>query len=168
MTVPAALALGSNLGDRLATLQGALDALAGTPGVEVVGASSVYETAPVGGPAQGAYLNAVVVVTTTLTPHELLAVGAAVEQRFDRVREERWGPRTLDIDVLAYGDQVVDTPDLQVPHPRAHERAFVLVPWADLEPERVVPGHGTVGELVARVGADGVAPRPDLVLQVLR
>ncbi len=164
MRVRAALALGSNLGDRLATLQGALDGLHATGGVQVVAWSPVYETAPVGGPEQGAYLNAVVVVDTTLNPHQLLAAGAALEQRFDRVREERWGPRTLDVDVLAYGDEVVDDPDLQVPHPRAHERGFVLVPWADLEPERVVPGHGPVGELAARLGGDGVEPRPDLRL----
>ena len=156
MTVRVALALGSNLGDRVATLQGAVDALASMPGLDVVAVSSMYETEPVGGPEQGAYLNAVVIADASVPPRELLELAMAVEQRFSRVRAERWGPRTLDVDVLAYGDEVVDEPDLQVPHPRAHERPFVLVPWAEVEPERMLPGHGAVSELAARAGSSGV------------
>ena len=130
------LGIGTNLGDRLAFLQGAVDGLAVTPGIQVVGVSPVYETDPVGGPEQPDYLNAVVAVETSLGPHELLAECQRLEQEAHRVRGERWGPRTLDVDVLLHGDERVDTPDLVVPHPRAAERAFVLVPLADLAPDR--------------------------------
>ena len=130
------LGIGTNLGDRLAFLQGAVDGLAATPGIAVVGVSHVYETDPVGGPEQTDFLNAVVGVDTTLTPHELLAACQRLEQDAHRVRREHWGPRTLDVDVLLFGDEQVDTPDLVVPHPRAAVRAFVLVPLADLDPAR--------------------------------
>ena len=130
-TARAFLGIGSNLGDRLAYLQGAVDGLAATDGVEVVAASPVYETDPVG-PDQPDYLNAVVAIDTTLTPHELLAVGQGLEAAAERVREERWGPRTLDVDVLLFGGLEIDTPDLQIPHPRWQERDFVLAPLADL------------------------------------
>jgi len=130
-TVRAFLGIGSNLGDRLAFLQGAVDGLAATEGVEVVDASAVFETDPVG-PDQPDYLNAVVAVDTTLTPHGLLAVGQGLEAAAERVRGERWGPRTLDVDLLLFGDVEVDTPDLVVPHPRWGERDFVLAPLADL------------------------------------
>jgi len=127
------LGLGSNLGDRLAHLQAAVDGLAATSGVVVVAVSPVYEAVPVGGPPQGEYLNAVVALDTTLAPHELLATAQRLEAGERRVRTERWGPRTLDVDVLLVGDATVDTPDLVVPHPRLRERAFVLVPLADLD-----------------------------------
>jgi len=168
--VRAHLALGSNLGDRLANLQGALDGLAATEGIEVVAWSSVFETDPVGGPVQDDYLNAVVEVDTTLTPHELLAVCGRLERAAHRVRLERWGPRTLDVDVLLVGDLVVATDDLEVPHPRTAERTFVLVPWAEVEPDAVIVGYGAVAELaaaaVAAAGADAVRRRPDIVLEV--
>jgi 2-amino-4-hydroxy-6-hydroxymethyldihydropteridine diphosphokinase len=131
------LALGSNLGDRAAYLQHALDELAGRDDVEVVAVSRVYETDPVGGPEQGAYLNAVVAITTTLAPHDLLRAAQAIEASADRVRELRWGPRTLDVDVLLYDDERIDTDDLVVPHPRLRERDFVLVPLRDVAPEEV-------------------------------
>jgi 2-amino-4-hydroxy-6-hydroxymethyldihydropteridine diphosphokinase len=131
------LGIGTNLGDRLAFLQDAVDGLAATPGVTVSAVSPVYETDPVGGPEQPDFFNAVVGVDTTLTPHELLAECQRLEQEAHRVRKEHWGPRTLDVDVLLYGDERIDTPDLVVPHPRAAERAFVLVPLADLDPARV-------------------------------
>jgi 2-amino-4-hydroxy-6-hydroxymethyldihydropteridine diphosphokinase len=144
--VRAHLALGSNLGDRLANLQGALDGLAATEGIEVVAWSSVFETDPVGGPVQDDYLNAVVEVDTTLTPHELLAVCGRLEQAAHRVRLERWGPRTLDVDVLLVGDLVVATDDLEVPHPRMWERTFVLAPLHDVAPDLVtVPDGGWTG-----------------------
>lgn len=130
------LGIGTNLGDRLAFLQGAVDGLAATSGTRVVAVSPVYETDPVGGPEQPDFLNAVVVVDTALDPHELLAACQGLEQEAHRVRAERWGPRTLDVDVLLYGDERIDTADLVVPHPRAGERAFVLVPLADVAPER--------------------------------
>jgi 2-amino-4-hydroxy-6-hydroxymethyldihydropteridine diphosphokinase len=128
------LGLGSNLGDRHAHLQAAVDGLARTPGLAVVGVSPVYETAPVGGPAQDDYLNAVVALDTELSAHDLLRIAQGLEAAEHRLRRERWGPRTLDVDVLLVGDEVVDDPDLVVPHPRLTERAFVLVPLADLDP----------------------------------
>jgi 2-amino-4-hydroxy-6-hydroxymethyldihydropteridine diphosphokinase len=128
------LGLGSNLGDRRAHLQAAVDGLAATPGITVVAVSPVYETAPVGGPAQDDYLNAVVALDTDLTPRELLTVARRLEAAEHRVRGERWGPRTLDVDVLLVGDEVVDDADLVVPHPRLEERAFVLAPLSDLDP----------------------------------
>jgi len=128
------LGIGSNLGDRLAYLQLAVDELAKAPGIAVVGVSPVYETAPVGGPEQPDFLNAVVAVDTTLTAHELLRVAQHVESAAERVRNVRWGPRTLDVDVLLVGEERIDDPDLVVPHPRMAERAFVVVPLADLDP----------------------------------
>jgi 2-amino-4-hydroxy-6-hydroxymethyldihydropteridine diphosphokinase len=130
------VAIGSNLGDRLAHLQAAVDGLAATLGVDVVAVSSVYETDPVG-PDQPDYLNAVVALDISLSAHELLRVGQGLENAEARVRAERWGPRTLDVDVLLVGDEVVDDPDLIVPHPRMAERGFVLVPLADVAPEAV-------------------------------
>jgi 2-amino-4-hydroxy-6-hydroxymethyldihydropteridine diphosphokinase len=129
------LGLGSNLGDRLAHLQAAVDGLSATPDVRVVAVSRVYETTPVGGPPQGDYLNAVVAVDTALDARALLHVAQRLEQQEERVRTERWGPRTLDVDVLLVGDVRVSEPDLVVPHPRLDERAFVLVPLADLARE---------------------------------
>ncbi len=141
------LGLGSNLGDRAATLQRAVDRLAAAPGVEVVAVSSVYETSPVGGPVQGDFLNAVVAIDTGLAAQDLLALAQRVEADAHRVRLERWGPRTLDVDVLLVGDERVDTPDLVVPHPRMFERAFVMVPLADLDPayaDRIPPERAGV------------------------
>ncbi len=160
------LALGSNLGDRLELLQGAVDALADTPGLRVVAVSPVYETDPVGGPDQPEYLNAVVVAEGRHSPRTLLERALAVEDAFDRVREVRWGPRTLDVDVVAVGDLVVDDEDLRVPHPRAAERAFVLVPWLDVDAAAELPGAGQVTALVERLGRDGVRRRDDLDLVV--
>jgi 2-amino-4-hydroxy-6-hydroxymethyldihydropteridine diphosphokinase len=128
------LGLGSNLGDRLAHLQGAVDGLAATPGITVVAVSGVYETEPVG-PDQPDYLNAVVALDTALDARALLHVGQRLEDEAQRIRRERWGPRTLDVDVLLVGDDRVDEPDLEVPHPRLQERAFVRVPLADVAPD---------------------------------
>lgn len=143
MTTRAVLALGANLGDRLAALQGAVDALCAHGQVEVLAVSSVYSTAPVGGPEQDDYLNAVVLVDTELSPHELLALAQRIEADHHRTREVRWGPRTLDVDLIALqdaeGEVIMDTADLTLPHPRAFERAFVCVPWTDVEPERALP-----------------------------
>lgn len=126
--------LGSNLGDRAAMLQGAVDGLAATDGISVVAVSHVYETEPVGGPDQPEYLNAVVAVDTDLTPRQLLEIAQRLEAEAGRVRGAQWGPRTLDVDVLLVGDEHVDEPDLVVPHPRLYERAFVMVPLADIDP----------------------------------
>jgi 2-amino-4-hydroxy-6-hydroxymethyldihydropteridine diphosphokinase len=130
------LALGSNLGEREALLR---QAVASMP--DLVAVSPVYETDPVGGPEQGSYLNAVVELDTERSPRDLLALCQALEAEADRVRIERWGPRTLDVDVLLVGDLIVDEPDLQVPHPRMWDRRFVLAPLADLAPDLVSPAQ---------------------------
>ncbi|MCX4576625.1 2-amino-4-hydroxy-6-hydroxymethyldihydropteridine diphosphokinase [Streptomyces sp. NBC_01571] len=164
----AVLSLGSNLGNRLETLQGAVDALEDTPGVRIKAVSPVYETEPWGVEpgSQPSYLNAVVVLKTTLPPSSLLERAHAVEEAFDRVRDERWGARTIDVDIVAYADVVSDDPVLTLPHPHAHERAFVLVPWQDVEPEAQLPGRGPVAQLLAGVGQDDVTPRADLELHL--
>jgi 2-amino-4-hydroxy-6-hydroxymethyldihydropteridine diphosphokinase len=131
------LAVGSNLGDRLAHLQRAVDALDAADGVDLVAVSRVYETAPVGGPAQDSYLNAVVAVDTGLDPHGLLELAQGIERTAHRVRAERWGPRTLDVDLLLFDDIRLDDPDLVVPHPRMWERGFVLAPLRDVAPALV-------------------------------
>ncbi|MFE9449114.1 2-amino-4-hydroxy-6-hydroxymethyldihydropteridine diphosphokinase [Streptomyces sp. NPDC006739] len=164
----AVISLGSNLGNRLETLQGAVDALEDTPGVRVKGVSPVYETEPWGVEpgSQPAYYNAVVVLKTTLPPSSLLERAHAVEEAFNRVRDERWGPRTLDVDIVAYADVVSDDPQLTLPHPRAHQRAFVLAPWHDVDPQAQLPGVGTVADLLSAVTRDGVAARTDLELRL--
>jgi 2-amino-4-hydroxy-6-hydroxymethyldihydropteridine diphosphokinase len=140
------LAIGSNLGDRLAYLQSAVDGLASMPGIRLVAVSGVYETEPVGGPEQPEYLNAVVAVETELPARALLERAQELEAAARRVRAERWGPRTLDVDVLLVGDLAVDEPDLVVPHPRMWERDFVLAPLADVAPDLVtVPEGGWIG-----------------------
>ena len=157
----AVLALGSNIGDRLGHLQGAIDALAGD--VEVIAVSGVYETAPVGGPDQGDFLNAVIVVETSLSPHDLLALCQRVETAHDRVREVRWGPRTLDVDIIAMEGVLLDESLLTLPHPRAHERAFVCIPWLEVDPAAALP-LGGVSDLTLDV--DGVSRRQDLALRI--
>lgn len=160
-----ALSLGSNLGDSAAILQGAVSDLCDVEGLDLDAVSPVYETDPVGGPDQDAYLNAVVVGRTSLDGHDLLAATQAVEQAWNRVRDVRWGPRTLDVDILTLGDEVVDTPTLTLPHPRAHERAFVLVPWCDVAPDAVIPGHGSVAALRDAIHSAGVRGT-DVVLRL--
>ena len=139
------LGLGSNLGDRLHNLQGALDALFDSVGLIFVAVSPVYETTPVGGPTQPDYLNAVVLAESWLPARVILERGQAAEAAFGRVRTEVWGPRTLDVDLIVYGDEVSNDPELTLPHPRAHERAFVLAPWLDADPDGVIPGQGRGG-----------------------
>jgi 2-amino-4-hydroxy-6-hydroxymethyldihydropteridine diphosphokinase len=171
------LSLGSNLGDRLACLQRAIDFLCndqpgagehGRPGpageLAAIAVSGVYETAPVGGPAQDDYLNAVLLASTTLSCPEVLERGQAAEAALHRVRVQRWGPRTLDVDVIACGDEQSADPRLTLPHPRAAERAFVLAPWLDVAPDAVLPGRGRVADLLSAVGTAGVRRRGDLVL----
>ena len=162
----AVVALGSNLGDRRAALQSALRLLRGTPGVAVRAVSPVYETEPVGGPEQPRYLNAVLLLRTALPARALLARAQEVERELGRERRERWGPRTIDVDLIAVDGCVSDDPALTLPHPRAHQRAFVLAPWADVDAHAALPGHGPVRELLARVGRDGVRRRDDLALEL--
>jgi 2-amino-4-hydroxy-6-hydroxymethyldihydropteridine diphosphokinase len=152
------LGLGSNLGDRLGNLAGAVDLLGGQPGIEVVRSSRVYETAPVG-PPQPDFLNAVVEIETTLPPRGLLAACQRVEGELGRVRGERWAPRTIDIDLLTYGDEHVDEPGLEVPHPRMHERAFVLAPLLELVADPPLPGGRRIATLrLDPPGLQGVRP----------
>jgi 2-amino-4-hydroxy-6-hydroxymethyldihydropteridine diphosphokinase len=153
-TVSAFLALGSNLGHRLEHLRRAVALLGAAEGLRVVRSSRVYETAPVG-PPQPDYLNAVIEVATTLTARELLLVCLGAEQTMGRVRAERWGPRVIDLDVLTYDDERIDEPDLTIPHPRMHERAFVLVPLLELTPDPMLPGAVRVADL--RLADDAVS-----------
>jgi 2-amino-4-hydroxy-6-hydroxymethyldihydropteridine diphosphokinase len=150
------LSLGSNLGDRLANLQRGIDLLCSGDSLRCTAVSGVYETAPVGGPPQEDYLNAVLLAVSALPGTEILRRGQAVESALGRVRAERWGPRTLDVDVIASGTERSSDPELTLPHPRAHERAFVLAPWLELAPDAAVPGQGTVADLLAGIGTAGV------------
>ncbi len=163
------LAVGSNLGDRLGTLQGCVQAIGSLPDTEVLAISPVYETEPVGGPPQPDYLNAVLVAATGLSPLGLLAAAQRIEAEFGRARSpgaERFGPRTLDIDIISYAEEVSGDPVLTLPHPRAHERAFVLAPWHDIDPEASLPGQGPVAALLAAVDRRGVRRQPDLALRL--
>lgn len=159
------LSVGANLGDRLGTLQECVQVIAGLPDTDVLAISPVYETAPVGGPPQPDYLNAVLLIRTGLPPRDLLDAIGGIEARFGRVRAERFGPRTLDIDIISYEGQVSDDPVLTLPHPRAHERVFVLLPWSDLDPEAELPGRGPVAALLAGLDRTGVRPVPGAVLR---
>jgi len=150
------LGLGSNLGDRLANLQAGIDALAAGPGIAVTAVSAVFETSPVGGPRQPDYLNVVLIAASSLPAGQILRRCQAAEAALGRRRTVRWGPRTLDIDIIACGSETSADPELTLPHPRAHERAFVLAPWQDADPAACLPGHGPVAELLARLDAGGV------------
>ena len=161
----AVLALGSNLGDRRQNLQGAIDGLFGAPGLGFRAVSPVYETRPVGGPDQPDYLNAVLTAETALPARAILDRAHRVEDALRRVREVRWGPRTIDVDLIVVGDEISDDPELTLPHPRAHERAFVLAPWHDLEPNARIPGRGRVADLLGAIGLDGVRPANGSELQ---
>ena len=158
-------ALGSNLGDRLGHLRTAVREAAQVPEFHDTSCSPVYETEAVGGPVQDPYLNAVLVAEANLSPIVLLALAHEWEQLAGRVRHERWGPRTLDVDLIAVDDIRLHSPRLTLPHSLAHERAFVLAPWHDVEPDAVLPGHGRVVELLANLHHAGVARRDDLDLQ---
>ncbi|MFT4284922.1 MAG: 2-amino-4-hydroxy-6-hydroxymethyldihydropteridine diphosphokinase [Protaetiibacter sp.] len=150
---PAVVAFGANLGDRVATIEAAAEALAATSGVELVAIAPVIETPalrPYGIDRDApAYLNTVAVLRTTLEPAELHAVLRRLEDEFGRVRTERWGDRTLDLDLIVFGEVVQDDPELTLPHPRAHERDFVLRPWLVADPLAELPGHGRVDGLLA-------------------
>lgn len=156
--VRAAIGLGANLGDRRAAVESAITRFESGSGGRLLARSSMIRTDPVGGPPQPDYLNAVVIIETTLDPRGLLAVARDLELAAgrDRSREVRWGPRMLDVDLLSYGDLIVDDPELQLPHPRALERGFVLRPWAEVDPDYPIPGTGlTVAEAWARFRAGG-------------
>ncbi len=148
----AVIALGANLGDARAALVGAVEALRGQPGVEVLAESSVYRTAPIGGVDQPDYLNSVVLVESSLSPRELLDQMHVIENAWHRTREVRWGPRTLDLDLIEFEGVTSADPNLTLPHPRAHERTFVLVPWIEVDPAAELTGFGPVVALLPTLG----------------
>jgi len=143
--------LGANLGRREETFERAVALLDAAAGVDVVAMSELRETDPVGVVDQPRFLNGAVAVDTTLSARALLDTLLAIERALGRVRAERWGPRIVDLDLLVYGDEILDEPGLRVPHPRLHERRFALEPLAELDPELVIPGRGRVSELLAEV-----------------
>jgi 2-amino-4-hydroxy-6-hydroxymethyldihydropteridine diphosphokinase len=147
------VALGSNLAAPREQVLSAMDEIDALPGTRVTRRSSLYRTAPVGNPDQPDYINAVVQIETELSPEELLDALLAIEQRHGRVRGELNAPRTLDLDLLLYEDRTIDSPPLRVPHPRMHERAFVLQPLAQIAPDAVVPGRGPVRSLLPAVAS---------------
>lgn len=161
----AVFCLGSNLGDRMDYLQNATNALRATPGLKITGISSVYETDPVGLAEQPDFLNVVVVTESTLASMVMLERALAIEDAFARTRLVPMGPRTLDVDLIAVGDRILDGEQLTLPHPRAHERAFVLVPWLEVEPDAVLVQHGPVAELVQGLDVSGVRRRADLWIE---
>jgi 2-amino-4-hydroxy-6-hydroxymethyldihydropteridine diphosphokinase len=159
--VRACIGLGGNLGDVATAIDHALAALGGLPGTLVVQRSRLYRTKAWGMTAQPDFLNAAVVLSTTLSAEALLAELLLIERKAGRDRgtqSERWGPRALDLDLLLYGDAVIANPGLCVPHPHLHERAFVLVPLAEIAPDALVPGRGRVDALLMAVDAQGIAP----------
>lgn len=163
------VALGSNLGERFQTLQGAVNALADTPDFFLTDVSPVYETEPVDSPVADAknFLNAVVLADTTLPAARLMERALAIEDAFDRERSEiRNAPRTLDVDLIVVGDRRSDEDFLRLPHPRAHERAFVLQPWHDIEPGAVFPDRGPIADLLEAADKSGITRRDDLELEV--
>lgn len=153
--------LGSNMDDPCAQLDRALAVLSTTPGVVLRDISSYYRTAPWGETRQPDFINAVAVIDTALTPETLLDELRRIEAAAGRRREQRWGPRTLDLDLLIHGDASRNTTQLQLPHPRMHERAFVLAPLAELAPDLSLGQYGSVAEALARIGHEGVERLPD-------
>lgn len=150
------VALGANIGDPARTILAAFDALAGLPDCRLVATSPRYLSAPVGLAGQPDFVNAVARLETSLSAPDLLAALFAVEQQFGRRRGERNGPRTLDLDLLLYGQQAIDTAQLTVPHPRLHLRAFVLLPLADLDPTLEIPGRGSLAAWLPAVATQGI------------
>lgn len=143
------IALGSNLGDSTALLDDAVEEL--NKIITVTHLSTYIETEPVGGPQQPNYLNAVLIGESELASIDLLRSMLKIEAELGRTREVRWGPRTIDLDLILAGDEVIDTPELQLPHPRAHERAFVLEPWLEIDPSAAIPGKGMVANLLQAI-----------------
>ena len=163
MAIPAWLGLGSNLGDRAAMLREAVAAMRALPDVAVDRCSAVYETEPWGNSNQGPFLNCVVAVRTTLPPEQLLDALLAIERKMGRVRAERNGPRSIDIDILLYGMEVIDRPGCTIPHPALTERNFVLQPLRELAPTVTHPVHGvTIEELARRCPDTGIVAKTDI------
>ncbi len=144
------IGVGSNLGDPESIVVQAIDDVASALEASSEQRSSLYRTAPVGGPEQPDYVNAVLIVDSSLEPMEVLARLQGIEQQAGRVRDVRWGPRTLDLDIVLADFLESDDPTLTLPHPRAHERAFVLVPWCEIDPQAMLPVHGSIAEIIER------------------
>lgn len=159
----ALIALGGNVGDVRATFPKAISNILGMTQATLLARSSDYRTPPWGEQAQEPFINACVKVETSLDPHALLFTLHKIEKRFgrDRAKEQRWGPRTLDLDLLAYDDAVINQPDLTLPHPRLFERAFVLVPLAEIVPDRVIAGR-SIAAALAQLSTEGIERLPDL------
>ncbi|MGN6309084.1 MAG: 2-amino-4-hydroxy-6-hydroxymethyldihydropteridine diphosphokinase [Xanthobacteraceae bacterium] len=155
------IALGGNIGDVRATFPKAISNILGMAQATLLARSSDYRTPPWGEEAQDPFVNACIEVETSLDPHALLFTLQKIEKRFGRVRDQRWGPRTLDLDLLAYDDAVINQPDLTLPHPRLFERAFVLVPLAEIAPDRVIAGR-SVASALAHLSTEGIERLPDL------
>ena len=162
------LALGSNLGERMASLQGAVNSLADTPEIWLTAVSPIYETRPVDAPEGSKdFLNAVVLIDTTLSARTLLDRALAIEDAFGRERgTEPGSPRTLDVDLIVVGDRRANDEALVLPHPKAHERAFVLAPWHDVEPDAEFPDLGPIAELLEKAGTEGITRRDDVTLDL--
>lgn len=156
-THTACVALGANIGEPLRQIEAAFAALAALPGTRVLARSSLYRSAPVGYADQPDFINAVAMIETALAPHALLDALLAIERAHGRVREFPNAPRTLDLDIVLYGDVVLQEPGLTIPHARMLQRAFVMLPLAEIAPDAVVPGQGRVGDLAGRVDAGSVA-----------
>lgn len=163
MAQPCFIALGANLGNPLATVTAAIAALRGLADTEFIAASSLYRTAPVGLKHQPDFINAVVELNAVLPAPTLLEALFEIEARFGRQRSVKDAPRTLDLDLLLYGDAVSDDPQLTLPHPRLHERAFVLAPLAEIAPGLVIPGRGSVGDLLLRCADQSIEKLPPAV-----
>lgn len=157
------LSLGSNMGDSAAILSEAVELLGETPDLILVDVSPVYQTKPISEVEQDDFLNLVIVAETTLEPLTILDRARAIEDNFGRTREVPGGPRTLDIDVIMVGKRISEQ-DIELPHPRAHERAFVLVPWLDIDPGGEIAGHGRIADLVHEVDTSGMIRRDDIVI----
>ena len=145
----AVIALGSNLGNRELYIDSAVAELAKI--IEITHLSTNHETDPVGGPEQPKYLNAIAIAETELDPRELLIVMLEIENKLCRKREVHWGPRTIDLDLIVFGDEIIDSETLVLPHPRAHERKFVLEPWLEIEPDAYIPGIGEIENILQRI-----------------
>ena len=145
----AVIALGSNLGNRELYIDSAVSELAKI--IEITHLSTNHETDPVGGPEQPKYLNAIAIAETELDPRELLIVMLEIENKLGRKREVHWGPRTIDLDLIVFGDEIIDSETLVLPHPRAHERKFVLEPWLEIEPDAYIPGIGEIENILQRI-----------------
>ena len=154
--VRAWVGLGANTGDPVKTVRAAIEALAALPDTTVLRSSPLYRTPAWGPVRQPDFINAVVLLDTQLAASTLLDGLLGIERAFGRVRDERWGPRSLDLDLLLYGDAVIDQPGLRVPHPHLHERAFMLVPLLDTDPDARIPGHGSARQALAALASDGI------------